>query len=132
MALWYEHTQFGYVIVSVTVGSFLGVLLPMLVLLPDHGGLGLWGTAIIIVGAGVLFHSLTVRIDDERLVWHFGPRFWKEVFLDEIVRVEQVRNSPLMGWGIRWMGNGWLYNVSGLDAVEIETTDGTVVRTWYR
>jgi hypothetical protein len=28
------------------------------------------------------------------------------------------------GWGIRWTGDGWLYNVSGLRAVELRTRHG--------
>lgn len=129
MALLYENTQVGYLIIGVIAGCFLGVFVPMMVLLPDHGGWGLWGGVVVLVGSGVLFHSLTVRVDEKRLIWYFGPRFWQnELALEDIVRVERVRNSPLMGWGIRWWGEGWLYNVSGLDAVEIETIDGTVLR----
>lgn len=77
----------------------------------------------------ILFSSLTVRVDDETLVWYFGPHFWTNTLpLSRIERVEGVRNSPWHGWGIRMLSGGWLYNVSGLDAVEIETSDGEVVR----
>jgi len=125
----YEHTQIGYVIIAVMGGSFFGVILPLLLFLPGPARGGLGFAAVMVGGAGLLFHSLTIRVHDGTLIWHFGPYFWtNELALDEIARVEPVRNTPLMGWGIRMLRNGWLYNVSGLDAVEIETQDGTVVR----
>ena len=41
---------------------------------------------------------------------------------------QTVRNKWYFGWGIRYLGTGWLYNVSGLDAVEIVQNDGKMVR----
>jgi hypothetical protein len=32
------------------------------------------------------------------------------------------------GWGIHYYGKGWLYNVAGLDAVEIRLTSGRRLR----
>ena len=32
------------------------------------------------------------------------------------------------GWGVRYYGQGWLYNVSGLDAVEIRLKSGKHIR----
>jgi hypothetical protein len=125
----YEHTQIGYVVIAAMGVSFFGVVLPVLLYLPGADGADLWWGAVAVGGAGILFHALTIRIDDGTLTWYFGPRFWtNELSIDEIERVEQVRNSPWMGWGIRRLRDGWLYNVSGLDAVEVETNDGTVVR----
>jgi len=39
-----------------------------------------------------------------------------------------VRNRWWYGWGIRWTPRGWLYNVSGLAAVELTLTDGRRLR----
>ena len=38
-----------------------------------------------------------------------------------------MRNLWYYGWGIRYTPHGWLFNVSGLDAVELELKNG---RTW--
>ncbi|PSQ58499.1 MAG: hypothetical protein BRD27_06270, partial [Bacteroidetes bacterium QH_10_64_19] len=84
--------------------------------------LGMFGYAMLgAVGIlAVLFSSLTVKVDDEELVFYFGPGFWTHRFaLDDIIGVEVVRNSALYGWGIRYTHHGWLYNVSGLRAVEL-------------
>ncbi|PQJ36430.1 hypothetical protein BSZ35_10715 [Salinibacter sp. 10B] len=124
----YEHTQVGYVILGAVLGvGVLGVV-PALVLV-ESPGIGFW----LIIGAvsvGALpFCSLTVRVTEDALIWYFGPRFWRNTLpLSSIERVERVRNSPLHGWGIRMLVDEWIYNVSGLDAVEIETSDGNVIR----
>lgn len=39
-----------------------------------------------------------------------------------------MRNKWWYGWGIRLTPHGWLYNVSGLDAVELHLTGGRKVR----
>ena len=115
----YEHTQAGYV----TGGLTLAVL-PLIyyAFMVEDGELGILGYAML-GGFGVLailFSSLTVKVTEQELVFYFGPGFWERRFpLDDIVSVEVVRNSALYGWGIRYTHHGWLYNVSGLDAVEV-------------
>jgi hypothetical protein len=115
----YEHTQVGYV----TGGALLAVL-PLIyyAFMVENGELGVFGSAML-GGFGVLavlFSSLTVKVTDQELLFYFGPGFWtRRVALDDILRVEVVRNSALYGWGIRYTRHGWLYNVSGLQAVEV-------------
>ncbi len=118
----YEHTQLG----QVTGGALLaGAGLALM------GPVG-WAKASIAAGLGVggaLFSSLTVRVTDRELHFYFGPGFWnKRIPLNEITSARAVRNSLWYGWGIRYTPSGWLYNVSGLDAVEIEKTDGARIR----
>jgi len=88
----------------------------------EDGELGLFAYTML-GGFGVLavlFSSLTVTVTDQELVFYFGPGFWTRRFaLDDIVSAEVVRNSALYGWGIRYTPHGWLYNVSGLRAVEV-------------
>jgi hypothetical protein len=51
---------------------------------------------------------------------------WELARLDitmEAVVIQQPW-SQHCGWGIRWIGRGWLWNVSGLRAVELELRDG--------
>ena len=122
----YKHTQVGRVIVygmSTTIvmlaaaGWMLGTLRWML-------------PAIILLGAAaVLFGSLTTEITDGVLHCRFGPGLFHKRFpLREVVTVEPVRNSWIWGWGIRYTPHGWLYNVSGLDAVELSLESGKRVR----
>ncbi|MBK9953017.1 MAG: hypothetical protein IPP10_16520, partial [Candidatus Competibacteraceae bacterium] len=48
----------------------------------------------------------------------------KSIPLAEIVEVKPVRNSWLHGWGDSLDAPGWLYNVSGWEAVEITLRSG--------
>ncbi len=115
----YKYTQVGYV----TGGALLAAL-PLIyyAFMVEDGELGAFGYAML-GGFGilaVLFSSLTVKVTDEELVFYFGPGFWTRRFaLDDIISAEVVRNSTLYGWGIRYTPHGWLYNVSGLQAVEV-------------
>jgi hypothetical protein len=47
------------------------------------------------------------------------------VAVADIRRAAAIRTSPLWGWGLRLTPRGWLWNVSGLDAVEFEMTNGS-------
>ena len=48
----------------------------------------------------------------------------KKVRLAEIAECEPIRIRWWYGWGIHLTPYGWLYNVSGLDAVAITLRDG--------
>jgi len=76
-----------------------------------------------------LFASLTVIVNEDELRWYFGPgTFRYRLPLAEVASVRVVRNSVLNGFGIR-MGPGFrLYNVSGLDAVELHLKNGEIRR----
>jgi hypothetical protein len=59
-------------------------------------------------------------VSGTEICWYFGPGLWHyRVALSDIEGVRIVRNTWLNGFGIR-VRPGWrLYNVSGLDAVEL-------------
>lgn len=72
-----------------------------------------------------LFHSLTIQIADGELRWRFGSGvIRKSVPMDQILTARVVRTNVLEGWGIHFSRFGWLYNVSGFDAVAIELREG--------
>ncbi len=76
-----------------------------------------------------LFGSLTVTVDDETVVATFGPGWPRKTVPLTLVRgARPVRNRWWYGWGIRYTPHGWLYNVSGLDAVELEMPGGRSLR----
>jgi hypothetical protein len=57
--------------------------------------------------------------------WLFGPGLIaKRVALDEIANVTCVRTNFFEGWGIHFSRFGWLYNVSGWEAVAIHLRNG--------
>jgi len=126
----YRHTQFGTaVVVSLLIGIGVTVLLstqsaPSWVLC--------WivtPVVIILAACVLLFFSLTVEIDEEMLRFRFGiGLIRKSVPLGEIEKAEPVRNRWIYGWGIHMTPNGWLYNVSGMEAVEITLKSGKRLR----
>ena len=59
----------------------------------------------------------------------FGPGLIHKTFAASDIREARiVRNRWFYGWGIRWTPHGWLFNVSGLDAVEVELRSGRQYR----
>jgi len=73
------------------------------------------------------FASLEVSIDQEYLRLKFGYGIYRRKFkLTDISSAKIVKNHWYYGWGIRyWIWRPmWIYNVSGFDAIEIQTKDG--------
>lgn len=71
-----------------------------------------------------IFWSLTVVVTQDRLAVWFGPGLIRKTFLvSDIHDARLVRNPWYYGWGIRLTPHGWLFNVSGFDAVELELTN---------
>jgi hypothetical protein len=84
---------------------------------------------VVAIALAIIFHSLTVEITGNELRWHFGPGLWGySLALDEIDSVAIVRNHWWNGFGIRMAPGFRLYNVSGLDAVELRLKSGDIRR----
>lgn len=118
----YRRTQFGTVNVATLVAA---IGLVMLI----SGRAGWHPVSMTVVGIlGIcllLFSSLTIDIDHRRLRCFFGPGLiWRDFPLLEIAAARPVRNPWYYGWGIRLTPHGWMFNVSGLDAVELELVQG--------
>jgi hypothetical protein len=116
----YRHTQRGTLIVVWMI--VMSVFFAGLAFL---GHRALLGAVPIMLVCGWLFHSLTIEIDDRELRWRFGPGWiHKSIPLNEIASARAVRTNFIEGWGIHLSRFGWLYNVSGRDAVAITLKDG--------
>jgi len=76
-----------------------------------------------------LFATLTVVVDDRTVSLSFGlGSLRREVVLADVNAARKVRDHWYDGWGVRIIPRGRLYNVGGLDAVELEMENGRVVR----
>ena len=122
----YRHTQFGTVIVVTTAAIIPLAALPAWLA-------GIATAAWLILGSMVvvlsLFASLTVEIDAEHLRIRFGIGLIRKRFpFDQIDTCRPVSNPWIYGWGIRLTPHGWLYNVSGLEAVELKMKSGKTCR----
>lgn len=117
MSEFYSHTQKGYVTYA---GMAIGVLIVAWAGLKINQPLVLYLGLPLIFLLAVISGSLTVKVSTETLLWHFGLGFWKKrIPVTDIEKIEVVRNSWIYGWGIHLTPHGWLYNVSGLRAVQV-------------
>jgi hypothetical protein len=121
----YKHTQIGWItIISIVIG--IGVFLGILLSKPDWVGFLAAGILLVCI---ILSCSLTVIVDDDFVRIRFGLGLIRKNFkLSGIKSCAIVRNKWWYGWGIRWTPKGLLFNVSGLDAVELTMNDGKIYR----
>ena len=121
----YRHTQRGIAILVVCLA--IGALGAAII--RQTGQMSMIPMLIVVIAVAAVFHSLTVEVSDSELRWHFGPGFWTyRLALDEIRNVAVVRNHWWNGFGIRIASGFRLYNVSGLDAVELVLKSGDIRR----
>ena len=95
------------------------------------GSIAIFGVMCLITAlASSLFGTLTTTVDDASVVVQFGPvGLIRDRFeVTGIASARVVRNSPLHGVGIRYIHHGRLWNVWGLDAVELQLKNGTRFR----
>lgn len=131
MSQQYRHTQVGWTIIVLVVAAVVAEILLVVVLAPGSTlALSLSGAlAAILAVTLILFSTLTVTVDDGAVRLAFGlEALRREVSLDQIAEARRVRNAWYSGWGVRVIPNGRLYNVGGLDAVELQLDNGRVVR----
>jgi hypothetical protein len=119
----YEHTQIGHAIIWPLLAIILIVSSGLLGSSAHRGPPVI--VSIILLVCLVLFYKLTITIEDETLSASFGSGIiCKRVPLAQIVGCEPIRIRWWYGWGIHLTPYGWLYNVSGFDAVAILLRDG--------
>lgn len=123
-AVTYQHTQVGYWMFLTTAG-LAALIAARVQSLTVFGAMCLIMTAV-----AALVGTLTTSIDDESVRVHFGPvSLIRERFLlTDIKSARAVRSSPVHGWGVHYIAHGRLWNVWGLDAVELQLASGSRFR----
>jgi hypothetical protein len=121
MLIRYRHTQIGYLVIAI-----LGIMVVGFgVVALTSGPRVLLVTVAILVLCLLLFPTLTAMVEENRVICFFGfGLIRRTVPLSEVLSVSVVRNSWLYGWGLRIIPGGSLWNVSGLDAVELRLANG--------
>jgi hypothetical protein len=103
------------------------VLAAVLVVVGTRGAPG-WTPVLalgILLAVGILIGTLTVEVAGGKLRCWFGlGLIRREISLSDVTKAEAVRNHWYYGWGIRYTPDGWLFNVSGLDAVRLTLASG--------
>lgn len=123
----YRHTQPGTLI-----RWMLGLgLLPLAILLLSAQVRPIFVPYFILILVLVslpLFWSLTVTVTPQTLRFHFGiGLIHQSVPIADIDSFEAV--DGLLSWGIHYRpGRGWLYNVSGRQAVALRLKSGKTLR----
>ena len=122
----YMHKQIGYILI--VIYSIVLAIVTYYMLLSGFDRIALLVIGIMAVVL-LLFATLTVEIDEEFLKIRFGIGLVRKKFaLSEIKSCKIVKNPWYYGWGIHLTPRGWLYNVSGFDALEIIMKSGKKYR----
>ena len=126
----YRHTQnawwayaimFGFALYSIGVAVFFGPSYSLFWILT--------ATGVFFVALGTLFSRLTVEVTETEIRVAFGIGLIRRTIpLSNVASCEPVRNKWYYGWGIRYIGKGWMWNVTGLDAVELQYQSGSAFR----
>ena len=127
----YEHTQRGGVILITLSATALVMLLALTwagksepVVLPVF--LIVFGIMALVA---FLFGSLTVEVNRETLIARMGPGLIRKTFaVADVAGAAAVRNRWFYGFGVRRTPQAWMFNVSGLDAVELTLKNGSRFR----
>ena len=124
----YEHTQKGTYIrgwVGFWMFAFFFGAIVLASINEGSGAIALALSALSVAGIVALFHSLTVHVSGEEIALSFGIGLIRKRFLIKTVKTASiVQNRWYHGWGIKRIKGGWLYNVGGWDAVEIQLENG--------
>ena len=116
-----EYTQIGTFIIASFAPTLLLLIIPVFMEnVPPKAEIILILVAITFLICLLIFYKLTISIDKEHISFKFGMGWIKKNYpFSEIESCVPVRNKWYYGIGIRFLGNGWLYNVSGFEAVEL-------------
>ena len=121
----YERRQVG----RLTLGAMVAGVVAAWIALGGAASQGNWLSATALgLAMGLVplqFGWLTVSLSDQAIHVRFGVGLIRRrIPIADVQSVQAVRNAWYYGWGIRLTPHGWLWNVAGLDAVELELKGG--------
>jgi hypothetical protein len=121
-----KFTQSG-TFTGLIMSAFLIVFAILLIkhdFIPDQETYAYALLVLIFSGCLLVFYKLTIFIDDTNISFKLGIGIiGKSYKIAEIASCKPVKNSFIYGWGIHKIPRGWLYNVSGLNAIELTFKD---------
>ncbi len=131
----YKHSQTGYFIatlLSIFIIIYIAILIIFLSLKTNALSLFLIFLISFIILVTLLcliiFSKLTVSINKKFIEIYFRFIFRKKFKLDGIKSCKIARNPWYYGFGIRYTPYGWMYNISGLSAVQLDFKNGKSFR----
>lgn len=124
----YRHTQIGHVIrYSIGAGMlFVVIAFAFTLNAGETAPAIILGSSLAMLTLSLLlFHSMTVSVRNDAIALSFGPGIIrKTIAAADVTSCRSVRNPWYYGWGIHLTPAGWLFNVSGFDAVEVTLANG--------
>jgi hypothetical protein len=119
----YQHTQIGWIIILAMIPA------PIILIIVGFatGQNYLIWLILLFVFLTMLFYKLTVTVSRQVINIHFGIGLIKKSFnLSEIESASKIKYSAIYGYGIRKIPKGWMYNVAGSKAVELNLKNDKV------
>jgi hypothetical protein len=128
----YDENQFGWWIFA----TLIPLQLIILYYFWKDAGPNSMGTSeltavsLVIVVTVILFYRLNTKITPDLITVSFGIGLLrKRIPIKKIKSVTEVKNPWYFGWGIRFIPNGMMFNISGFNGVEIALNDsGRIIR----
>ena len=116
----YKHTQIGWIVIVCLLSAIALITFIYFLNTDVTANWVVLAVLLSVVIALILFSTLTVMVNDKEVLVKLGiGLFRKKIILKDIESVEVVKNKWWYGWGIRLSGKWWMFNVSGLDAVQV-------------
>ena len=118
----YKHTQIGYLLIVALGAATLLIGYLNLVTRFNPGTLLL---LVIMIFCLALFATLTTHVNGQAVDLQFGIGLIRRRFpLQNVEEYRIVTNPWYYGWGIHLIPGGWIYNVSGWEAIELQMKGG--------
>jgi len=122
----YKHTQIGYVLI-IALGAAVVMIGNLAVATKFNPGVFL--PLAIMILCLLAFATLTVQVNDQAIILRFGIGLIRKSFrLQDIQAYQAVKNPWYYAWGIHAIPGGWIFNVSGWEAVELQMKNGRKYR----
>lgn len=119
----YIHRQFGWFTVFALTAMAVWFALVEAVTPGERGEFQ--SILLIIAALQVVFYQLTTIVTESTLTVRYGIGLVAFRFpLSEITQITERTVPWYAGYGIRWVGDAWLFNVSGRDAIEVTFASG--------
>ena len=120
----YDHHQWG--VIQSVFGAIVAIVFGFIYLTAGRT----IGPAVVFFAALVVsliaFARLDTRVDGDGITWSFTFGIpGGHVDFANLANARVTQTNLLEGWGIHWtIWHGWLWNVQGFQAVELECRDG--------
>ena len=119
----YTEKQIGWIVIV----PILGILVLLFMSYINQWGnnpisySGLLIISLIFIISLLLFFQMKTSVNSQKIQISYGIGLIKKTIrINEIENIIIVRNKWYYGIGIRMLKNGWLYNIQGLNAIELK------------